>query len=38
VRLALVEGEPLGACAVSVTGVYSFPDPIAALGLAPQDC
>ena len=38
VRLALVEGEPMGACGVSVTGVYSLPAPICALGLTPQDC
>lgn len=37
IRLALVEGERLGACGVSVSGVYSLPDPICALGLAPQD-
>lgn len=38
VRLALVEGEPMGACGVAVTGVYSLPAPLCALGLTPQDC
>lgn len=36
-RLALIEGEPPGASGVSVTGVYSLPAPICALGLSPQD-
>jgi hypothetical protein len=38
VRLALVEGEPTGACAVAVAGLYSLPEPIVALGVTPQDC